>query len=140
MLRPAECFCSISAPESQPMKENRMTEEGTPIRPAPPGHDTIAHARLPAHLVRRAVAFTEGRIGKCSPSASIAYFLEMFLPAAERSARWDALHAAEEAEMHAHEPTDDELDPSKDDEPREPDLQMDRRYPAFPGDIPTVGD
>ena len=111
-----------------------MTEEGTPIRPAPPGHDTIAHARLPAHLVRRAVAFTEGRIGKCSPSASIAYFLEMFLPAAERSARWDALHEAEEAEMYAHEPTDDELDPDKDEDRPQPDVRMDGRYDPLTGE------
>ena len=73
----------------------------------------ITHARLPTHLVLRAVAYTEGRIGKCSPSASIAYFLEMYLPNAERRAMWDAMDADAAMEA-APEPTDDELDPAKD--------------------------
>ena len=79
--------------------------------------DQITHARLPTHLVLRALAFTQNRIGKCSPSAGVAYFLELYLPNAEQRAQWEALDATEEAVARAApEPTDDELDPTKDED------------------------
>ena len=81
----------------------------------------ITHTRLPAHLVQRALAFTQNRIGKCSPSAGVAYFLELYLPNAERRAVWDAIDALADDEAHAAPtPTDDELDPSKDETAEQP--------------------
>ena len=75
------------------------------------GMARLLHTRLPAHLVRRAQAFTQGRIGKCSPSAGVAYFLELHLPNAEHRARFEALEEIAEAEARARpEPTDEELD------------------------------
>ena len=76
--------------------------------------DGTTRVKLPPELVRRALAYTQGRIGKCSPSAGVAYFLELYLPNAERRALWDAIDANAEAESEAApEPTDDELDPTK---------------------------
>lgn len=82
--------------------------------------DTRIQIKLDRRIVDRVQAWAERELGTMSPSASVALVLREVMPSLERRAMWDRLDQAEEAAMTAHEPTDDELDPSKD-EPSEDD-------------------